>query len=89
MHRGHTKQGSRLVRWAALEAVARQRGGTYLQEQYRAISERRNSKGVAKVAVARRLLHLVYYACETANPLPRPRPHDTVRAQPDRDASST
>ena len=62
VHRGHiTKQGSRLVRWAALEAVARQRGGTYLQEQYRAISERRNSKGVAKVAVARRLLHLVYY----------------------------
>jgi transposase len=62
VHRGHiTKQGSRLVRWAALEAVARQRGGTYLQQHYRALTERRNSKGIAKVAIARRLLHLVYY----------------------------
>ena len=62
VRRGHiTKQGSRLVRWAALEAVARQRGGTHLQHHYWMLAQRRNSKGIAKVAVARRLLHLVYY----------------------------
>jgi hypothetical protein len=49
------------LRWAALEAVSRQQGGTFLQQRYRALSERRNSKGIAKVAVARRLLHLAYY----------------------------
>jgi len=52
VRRGHiTKQGSRLVRWAALEAVARQRGGTHLQHTYHQLMERRNSKGIAKVAV--------------------------------------
>ncbi|MDZ7734304.1 MAG: IS110 family transposase [Acidimicrobiia bacterium] len=56
-----TKQGSRLVRWAALEAVARQRGGTHLQRTYHQLMDRRNSKGIAKVAVARKVLHLVYY----------------------------
>jgi len=62
VRRGHiTKQGSRLVRWAALEAVARQRGGTHLQHTYHQLMARRNSKGIAKVAVARKLLHLVYY----------------------------
>ena len=30
-----TKQGSKLVRWAAIEAAARQRGGTHLQHTYR------------------------------------------------------
>ncbi len=30
-----TKQGSRLVRWATIEAVSRQRGGTFLQADYR------------------------------------------------------
>ena len=44
-----------------MEAVARQRGGTHLQHAYHQLMERRNSKGIAKVAVARKLLHLVYY----------------------------
>jgi Transposase len=55
-----TKMGSRLVRWAALEAVARYHGGTWLQRDFRRIAERRG-KNKARVAVARKLLTLVYY----------------------------
>ena len=62
LHRGHiTKQGSRLVRWAALEAIARQRGGTYLPGALPGADRAAQQQGIAKVAVARRLLHLVYY----------------------------
>jgi transposase len=61
VQRGHiTKQGSRLVRWAAVEAVQRQRGGTKLQADYRRIAERRGRK-VGVVAAARKLLTLVFY----------------------------
>ena len=61
MRRGHiTKQGSRLVRWAAVEGVARQRGGTKIQADLRRIAERRG-KNIGRVAAARRLLTLVYY----------------------------
>ena len=55
-----TKMGSRLVRWAALEAVARYHGGTRLQGDFRRIADRRG-KNKARVAVARKLLTLVYY----------------------------
>jgi transposase len=55
-----TKMGSRLVRWAALEAVARYHGGTWLHEDFCRIAERRGKKK-ARVAVARKLLTLVYY----------------------------
>jgi transposase len=55
-----TKMGSRLVRWAALEAVARYHGGTWLQRDFRRIAARRG-KNKARVAVARKLLTLVYY----------------------------
>jgi transposase len=55
-----TKMGSRLVRWAALEAVARYHGGTWVQRDFRRIAYRRG-KNKASVAVARRLLTLVYY----------------------------
>jgi transposase len=61
VHRGHiTKQGSRLVRWAAVEAVQRQRGGTKLQADYHRIAQRRGRK-IGVVAAARKLLALVYY----------------------------
>ena len=61
VHRGRiTKQGSRLVRWAAVEAVMRQRGGTKLAADYRRIAERRGRK-IAVVAAARKLLTLVFY----------------------------
>jgi transposase len=57
---GITKMGSRLVRWAALEAIVRYHGGAWLQRDFHRIAERRG-KNKARVAVARRLLTLVYY----------------------------
>jgi transposase len=64
VHRGAiTKQGSTLVRWAAIEAVGnyRAKGNEKLRADYRRIAERRG-KYKARVAVARKLLTLVYYA---------------------------
>jgi len=59
--RGHiTKMGSTLVRWAAVEAVARYRGGAPIKDAYKRIADRRGRK-VARVAAARKLLTLVYY----------------------------
>jgi transposase len=55
-----TKQGSALVRWAAVEAVARYQGGPPIRDAYRRIAETRGNK-IARVAAARRLLILVYY----------------------------
>jgi transposase len=57
---GITKMGSRLVRWAALEAIARYHGGAWLQQDFHRIADRRG-KNKARVAVARKLLTLVYY----------------------------
>ena len=64
VHRGAiTKQGSPLVRWAAIEAVGnyRARGNEKLRADYRRIAERRG-KYKAQVAVARKFLTLVFYA---------------------------
>ena len=62
VHRGHiTKQGSRLVRWAAVEAVGRQRGATPIRETHHRIAERRGVNGIGRGAAARKLLVLVYY----------------------------
>ena len=55
-----TKQDSALVRWAAVEAVARHQGGPPIQAAYRRIAATRGNK-IARVAAARRLLTLVYY----------------------------
>ena len=55
-----TKQGSPLVRWAAVEAVARYHGGDPIKGTYRRLADRRGAK-VARVAAARKLLTLVYY----------------------------
>ena len=63
VHRGAiTKQGSPLVRWAAIEAVGnyRARGGEKLRADFLRLAERRG-KYKARVAVARKLLTLVYY----------------------------
>jgi len=58
---GHiTKQGSVLVRWAAVEAVSHVRGTAKIKRDYQRIADRRG-KRIAKVAAARRLLTLVYY----------------------------
>ena len=61
VRRGHlTKQGSPLVRWAAIEAVAHMRGGPKLRSDFARIGRRRGTN-IARVAVARKLLTLVYY----------------------------
>jgi transposase len=60
VRRGHiTKQGSKLVRWAAVEAVQRRTTAKIAADQAR-IANRRG-KNIAKVAAARKLLTLVYY----------------------------
>lgn len=61
IHRGPiTKQGSGLVRWAAIEAISRNHGDDPIREHYRRVAERRGlNKG--RVAAARKLLTLVYY----------------------------
>jgi transposase len=61
VRRGHiTKQGSKLVRWACVEAVARQRGPTKIMRDFRQIAERRG-RPIARIAAARKILTLVYY----------------------------
>jgi transposase len=61
VHRGAiTKQGSRLLRWAAVEAVSKNHAGGDIKDAYRRIAERRG-RNIARVAAARRLLILVYY----------------------------
>lgn len=61
VRRGHiTKQGSRLVRWAAVEASTRQRGATVIAAQQHRVAERRGTN-IARVAAARKVLTLVYF----------------------------
>jgi transposase len=61
VYRGRiTKQGSRLVRWAAIESVVAYHGGAPFRERFEAIAERRG-KNRANVAIARKVLTLVYY----------------------------
>jgi transposase len=61
VRRGHiTKQGCGLVRWAAIEAVARYHGGEPIRPAFKRIAERRG-KMIARVAAARKLLSLVYH----------------------------
>lgn len=55
-----TKQGSPLVRWAAIEAISKYRGGPKLKSDYARLAERRG-RFKARIAVARKLLTLVYY----------------------------
>ena len=55
-----TKQGSRLVRWAAVEAIQRLPAEFKLRADRDRIADRRG-RNIAKVAAARRLLTLVFY----------------------------
>jgi transposase len=59
---GHiTRQGSRPLRWALVEAAQHSgRGGGPLRDDFERISKRRGRK-IAKVAVARKILTLCYY----------------------------
>src|SRR4029450_7672384 len=55
-----TKQGSKLVRWATLEAIVRYHGGPPLQGGCLRTRER-SGTNKARVATARRLMTLVFY----------------------------
>jgi transposase len=62
--RGHvTKQGSRLLRWAVIEAIQRAPADSVAGAVKAGIIARRGkeARNIAKVAAARRLLTLVYY----------------------------
>jgi len=66
VHRGQiTKQGSRIVRWAAVEAAQRHHGETKLARDFSRISsshgEGPGARKIARVAVARKIVTLVYY----------------------------
>src|SRR3954453_16417792 len=58
-----TKQGSRLLRWAAIEAIQRAPAGTPMRAQLDRIVARRGkaARNIAKGAAARKLLTLVFY----------------------------
>jgi transposase len=60
VRRGHiTKQGSKLVRWATVEAIQRKTTAKITADQHRIAARR--GKNIAKIAAARKLLTLVYY----------------------------
>jgi transposase len=62
--RGHvTKQGSRMLRWALIEAIGHQPAGSRPRTARDAIIARRGTqaRNIAKVAAARQLLTLVFY----------------------------
>jgi transposase len=62
VHRGRiTKQGNRLVRWAAIEAVQRTPSTAGWLVATRARLTERRGRNIATTAVARRLLALVFY----------------------------
>ena len=62
VHRGAiTKQGSTLVRWAAVEAAQRIPATAGWLVATRAQITARRGRNIATVAVARKLLTLVYY----------------------------
>lgn len=63
--RGHvSKQGSRMLRWALVEAIQRQPAGTRPQQAKDAIITRRgaDARSIAKTAAARILLTQVFYS---------------------------
>jgi transposase len=62
VRRGHiSKQGSRWLRWVMVEAAVHAFRDVELRQLFIRIAHRRGAK-IARVAVARRLLTLVYYA---------------------------
>jgi transposase len=62
-HRGHiTKEGSALVRWAAVEAVQRQCEPSVRELRDRIVARRgHTARNIAKVAAAHRMLDIIYY----------------------------
>jgi transposase len=63
MHRGRiTKQGSRLVRWAAIESVKILPDTSRIGAIREQVAHRRGNRNIGAVAAARKQLELVYYA---------------------------
>ena len=61
VHRGRiTKQGSRLVRWAAVEAIQRTDRHSRLGRVRDQVGARRGTS-IGKVAAARELIELIFY----------------------------
>jgi transposase len=63
--RGHiTRQGSKILRWAMVEAIQRQPAGTPIRDAKDRIIARRGkeARNIARVAAARQLLTCVFYA---------------------------
>jgi transposase len=85
VHRGPiTKQGSPLVRWAAVEAVQRVRGGPIGRTRAR-IGERRGAN-IGKVAAAPQTAHAgLLRAARRAHPRPGPTRVNPSPAQPGRE----
>jgi transposase len=76
VHRGAiTKMGSTLVRWAAIEAVQRIPNSAGWLVATRAEITVRRGRNIATVAVARRLLTLVYYGLRDGHIRALPPPH--------------
>ncbi len=74
VHRGRiTKQGSRLVRWAAVEAVQRVGGHTRLGQVRDQVGARRG-RNIGVVAAARELTTLVFYGLRDGHIRCLPRP---------------
>jgi transposase len=62
VHRGRiTKQGSRLVRWAAIESVKILPETSYIGAVRDKVARRRGNRNIGAVAAARRQLELVFY----------------------------
>jgi hypothetical protein len=63
VHHGHiSRQGSTLVRWAAVEAVQRKCDPCVREVRDHILARRgRSARNIAKDAAARRMLDLVYY----------------------------
>ena len=49
------------MRWAAIEAAQKLRRDSWLYTERERLAERRNSRSIAKTAIARKLITLVYY----------------------------
>ena len=63
VHRGRiTKQGSRLVRWAAVESVKMLPDTSRIGAIREQVAHRRGNRNIGAVAAARRQLELVFYA---------------------------
>ncbi|MGN5382506.1 transposase [Streptomyces lasalocidi] len=71
VRRGHvTKQGSKLVRWAVVEAIRRPTTSKIAED--RARIEARRGRNIAKVAAARKLLRWSPTGCATDTSAPWP-----------------